>query len=308
MQLNKEKMALLLALVATLFTGLYVPIVRLLDQTFTDPVEIAGIRSVMCVLIVGITLLIFSRESFRIDKKDIWIFVLFGLVQVGYSLLGIFSVSENGGGLDGGLGAALQSTSPYFTIAIAFFMFKEKITLNKFVAILIGFIGCVMSTGVFTESIEAKILGILMAVGGAFFVAVFNIGSKYTGDRHYSTETTLFYFYLVSAIVMLPFMFVNDTFATAANADGNIWLGILAIGLISTAIPQFLTIKAFQMGDTGKVSVVLMFDIVTTGIFCWLMLKQTMDFIQILGLVLVIVSLVIIELNIGGDKELVRSD
>lgn len=306
MQLDKGKLAILLALLATVFTGMYVPIVNVLsDNNRFNSVEIAAIRAIVCVLVVGIVLLIFSRESFKIDKRDIWIFVVFGLAQLAYGIFGIAAINQQVGGLNGALGSALQSTSPYFTIVLAYFMFKERITLNKVVAICIGFIGCLLATGLFSGSIEAKVLGIVLAILSAIFVAIFNIGSKYVGDRGYSTETTLFYFYLVNAIVLLPYAIFKGTFSTAANSGTDVWMAILAIGIISTAIPQFLTIKAFQIGDTGKVSVVLMFDIVTSAIICWLVLGQTLGIVEIIGLLLVILSLIIIELNIGGKKDLV---
>ncbi len=95
-------------------------------------------------------------------------------------------------------------TSPYFMLVFAFFLFGNRITRRKVLAAVLAFVGCVFIIGVVDSPGDMDVLGVAIGLLSGATLAAFTIGSKYVGERGCSENSAMFYFFLFSALLVLP--------------------------------------------------------------------------------------------------------
>lgn len=305
--MNNQTKALLIVFIGTFFSGSLGIFNDFLKKAGMETYDIAFTKFAVAALFFGIYMLIADRKSFKINKaKDLWLFAFVAIANIALSIFLFESLKT----VSVAIATAIQEISPYFTIIIAYFIFKEKITLRKIFAIFLAFGGCVIMcmfpAGGAGSNID--IMGLILALLSALCVSIFFLGSKALGERGYNASTTFFYVFALSAALMAitaPVSGIGLDFGRMADAISSdivpVTFYVIAIGVISTLIPKFMFIKGYQMGDAGRVSVVIMFDLVTSALFAWLFLDEGITMMMAIGMLMILISVAVIELKYFDD-------
>lgn len=182
----------------------------------------------------------FYRHGFTVLKtKRLPMLCLRGVVNAG-CMLGFFYALSIGPLAQV---TALGFSATLFGIILAVFIFKEKVGLNRWTAIFVGFLGTIviLRPGFADIGIES-----IVTLGAAFGWAVCLMIIKDLG-RTESAETITAYMSLVMApIVLIPALF----FWTTPSLYDFAWL--LAIGLMGGA-GQFAMANALKFGEAQVV-------------------------------------------------------
>lgn len=294
-RLTYENWALGLVVIATLLTGLLGVFKTFLTNVGINDVEVTFIKFFIATIVMGAVLAIKDPESLKLKRwQDLGFLTFFALVNIGFTVAIFYAMDLIGVGLS----SALQGTSAYFVLGLAAVFFHEKITLKKLLAVCIGFIGCLFVVNLFGSENLIDPLGILLAVGSAFGIAVFWLGCKYAGKKGYTPGGTIFYLYLIS-VVILVFMPDNDigkVVDITINTD-MAWFYIIGAGIVATMIPKYMVTEAYQTADAGKVAVCESFDMVTSVFFGALFLGETVLPVSIVGVFLIVFSIAMLELK-----------
>lgn len=210
--------------------------VRYASETL-HPFEVAFFR-----LIFGLFALapFFYRHGFTVLKTNRLPMLCFrGVVNAG-CMLGFFYALSIGPLAQV---TALGFTATLFGIILAVFIFKEKVGLNRWAAIFVGFIGTIviLRPGFADIGIES-----IVTLGAAFGWAVCMMIIKDLG-RTESAETITAYMSLVMApIILIPALF----FWTMPTLYDLAWL--LAIGLMG-GVGQLAMANALKFGEAQVV-------------------------------------------------------
>ena len=143
----------------------------------------------------------------------------------------------------------LSFSAPFFAVLLALFVFKERIGLYRWGAVIIGFAGVVVLTQP-GSSADISIVGLAVALIAAFMVSLIS----YQIQDLNKTETPwsiISWFTAMTAPVWalaLPFVYVPHT--------GETWLILFAMALCG-ALAQILLTSSLRFGSAG---VVLLMD------------------------------------------------
>lgn len=176
--MKQSKSALCVLLAGTLWgsMGLFV---RKLNAVGLYALDIVQLRIAISLVLVGLYLLIFARDKLRVRLRDLWCFAGTGIV----SLL-LFSWCYFSGMQEASLSvmAVLLYTSPAFIVLLSVLLFRETLTRQKLLALVLTFAGCCLVSGLGSGS-AVSMKGLLLGLGSGFFYALYSIFSRYAIER-----------------------------------------------------------------------------------------------------------------------------
>ena len=228
--------------------------VRTLTQNGIDPTTLLFLRFSIAIIPLLIAILATDKNLFKIDLKDIPLFLVCSLCIIGLNLC--YNHSMNTVPLS--LAAVLLSIAPIYVLIIAYFLFGENITSKKLICMILAISGCIMMTGVLEINFEnIPLLGILSGIGAGLFWAVYLMASKKSIENGKHTFTILFYSIIFISIALIPF----SDFSEISNFISiNPMLTVIFLILHSTfsfALPYILSTISLNYMDSGTSSIFL---------------------------------------------------
>ena len=292
---TNKKAALIVALSAASFGFLGVP-VRFLHENGFAPLDITAVRLFVTTIALVLIALVVDRDLFKVRKKDLLFFILFGFFKL-MSDVTLFRAQVT---IDLSLSTLLQMTAPYYVLVISLFLFKERITLMKILAMLVAFIGCIFVTGVITGGMHSlDFVGVASALISGLFFGLYTIGCKLSSDKGYKPVTTMMYMFLFASLMTIPF--ANDVKVVESFVDVHLILGVLSLGVLMTLIPFFVSTWGVQKLEASKVSLISVMEVITACIVGYFLFDEEMTLLNIIGMSLVVASIVIMDLKINRE-------
>ena len=289
MEFNK-KLILLFPIISGIMWSSGGVFTRVLHNYGFGNISIFSTRVILATIILFVVLLIFDRESFKIDIKDIWLFVGCGLI--GTLFLNIcyneaaFTVSLS-------LASLLLGLAPIFALFISAIIFKEKITSIKIVCLILALFGCLLVSGILENSgLSWSVHGLIFGFASALFWALYGIFSKLATNKGYSTLTIIFYSFLLNSIVLTPFTDWNlFTNFLISNPQTNI-LVIFAHSIFTSILPYFLFSFALEYIDNG-LATMLCSGAEPTSATLWgaLLFSEYPSILNLIGIIITIIAL-----------------
>ncbi len=172
-------------------------------------------------------------------------------------------------------------------------LFKEKLNLLKWLALLANVIGCALTaTGGDFRAASLAPLGLLIGVGAGFTYAmtavIGRIAMREEASPFAVATYNLFFGCLFIALVRRPWRTVEVPF------NGKLLVYGLAFGLIATALAySFYFSGLSKITETSKVPVVASVELVVATILGVLVFSESLTGIKILGIVLVLLSILL---------------
>lgn len=254
-KLRWNKIAVLLPALAGIFWGTTGPFVRVLQAEHWNNLTVLFARVVTAVIILFAGIMIKDRALLKIRLKDLWIFLVLGLVcLIGLNVCYQTSIHQ----MTLSFAAVLLALAPVFVLIMAAIIFKEKITVLKVLCMGLAVFGSILVSGVL-ESAKGTgftVLGFLIGLASAFFYALYGIMSRVAMNHGYQAMTITFYGMLIGCIGMSPFVEFQKlgSFVQAAPAGhiGYLFLQGLCVGVL----PYILYNLSQHILDTGRVSII----------------------------------------------------
>lgn len=220
-----------------------------------------------------------------IRKKDLPIFIfcaIFG--EVGYfyfeySAMGYLPVS---------LVTIVLAFVPALSIIIDKALFKKKTTKKMTAGIFLSIIGIALVIGVDWHILfQGRIVGYLLAFGAVIAWNLYNFLTASLHDRYGSATLTLNQT-ICSLLMVLPYAIghMPDPGSVTVGVIG----GILYLGILSTGIGFIIFVRSLYVLGPTVTAIFSNFMPVTTTLFGWLILKETILPVQMLGGAIVIVA------------------
>ena len=290
-----KRAALFVALSAASFGFLGVPVRFLHDNGFA-PLDITAVRLFVTTIALVIVALVVDRGLFKVRKRDLLFFILFGFFKL-MSDVTLFRAQVT---IDLSLSTLLQMTAPYYVLVISLFLFRERITLMKILAMLVAFIGCIFVTGVITGGMHSlDFVGVASALISGLFFGLYTIGCKLGSDKGYKPVTTMMYTFLFASLMTIPF--ANDVKVVESFVDVHLILGVLSLGILMTLIPFFVSTWGVQKLEASEVSLISVMEVITACIVGYFLFDEEMTVLNIIGMSLVVASIVIMDLKINRE-------
>lgn len=229
-----------------------------------------------------------TKNLIRIKKyniKDILLMTLIGLPGVFvYNLLYYMGAAR----MEASQAFIINYLWPIMSVVFACILLKEKLTVRKSIAIVLSFLGVVVSALADLSALDGGMLIgalfiFLAAVSYGFFTG---INQKFSFDKNISMMFT----YLATFIITFVMMIVKkdavsiDFFSTLGFA----WNGVLVMGVATTAWAI-----ALESGNTAKISNLAYITPFASLVWTFVFLGEEISVFSVLGLIIIVLGILI---------------
>lgn len=276
-------------IVAALLWGCMGILVRTMNEGGLSSAEVVTFRSFATggMMLLGVTL--FKRKELRIRFRDIWCFIGTGILSVVFFNLCYFSCMKY---CTLSTAAILLYTAPAFVMVMSFFLFKERFTKKKVLALFCSFAGCVLVSGGFGGS-GISLIGLLTGLGAGFGYALYSIFGRYALQRGYSSFTITTYTFLLAAIGCLPITGVGHMVEVFVK-EPQLMLSGIVWTFLTTVAAYVLYTKGLSGMEAGQASVLATIEPVMASVVGFVLFKESFTWAALIGIGFVLVSSILI--------------
>lgn len=286
--MKQSKSALCVLLAGTLWgsMGLFV---RKLNAVGLYALDIVQLRIAISLILVGLYLLIFARDNLRVRLRDLWCFAGTGIV----SLL-LFSWCYFSGMQEASLSvmAVLLYTSPAFIMLLSVLLFRETLTRQKLLALVLTFTGCCLVSGLGSGS-AVSMKGLLLGLGSGFFYALYSIFSRYAIERGYGSWTITFYTFLLCLLASAPLAHWG-LIASALSSGVSVPVYALLMGLLTGFLAYIFYTKGLEGMESSRAGILASVEPVVGTIIGTLVFHEPLPVQSVLGIALVLGGIVVL--------------
>lgn len=229
---------------------------------------------------------IFKRkvgEIKKYSKKD-WISVLIlGLLGTYIYYLFLYLGYKEAKGLEV---LVVQYTWPISIVVFSLFLLKEKLTIRKSIAVLLGFVGVliVLTKGEFSNIHIDNFSVIILVFLGASSFALFSVLSKKI-DLEPIGVTSIYF--LSATIASLFSMFYFSSFAFP---DLKEWFPIVLNGMFLNGFSYLLWLNALKISEASYLAPFVFLTPILSAIYLIILFDEPLEFAYIFGIICVVIA------------------
>lgn len=234
--------------------------------------------------LAGLFLLPFSK----IPKTEIKKIITFGIMQ-GFIFVFIGLAMKN---IDSSLSAIIVSLDIPITILIANIIFKEKISLNLIIGLIICFFAVYIISGGIKE--KSNIIYIFCLLLSATLSASSNIVSKSIKNID-STTITCYSSFVISIVMFISSFFFKENISTIINIDLKAIILLIYLGVGPSMLAYQCLHFLLNRNMTTKIMPMHFFKSVISVLSAYLILNEPLNKEKIVGLILIVIGVFIAE-------------
>lgn len=274
---------LYLTTAAAIWGGMYV-VSRALMATL-PPWVLLEMRFVIGLAVLGLAA--WKLGEWRVRRDDLPALALLG--ATGYTCsIGMQFIGTDLAGA--ALGSLITAASPALIALFAQPLLGERLTGRAVLAMLLATLGVVAVMGLPSEPAGGSrvLLGGLVLLGAAVTWALYTVLSR-RQTRHYSSLTVTLWASLFGTAFTLPVSWWQWTVERPQMpGDTASWLGILYLGVVSTAVAFYLWNKGFERTAASTGALYFFAQPLVGGLLGALLLGESLGRGFVLGAVLIV--------------------
>jgi drug/metabolite transporter (DMT)-like permease len=266
---------------------------RFLYSSGLSPMQITLTRCTVTLIAMAAVILLTDRKKLRIAPRDIWMFIGTGVFSIVFFNVMYFTTQQM---VSLSTASVLLYTAPCFVVVMSVILFKEKLTKNKMLALLLAFVGCVFTTGLGFGNMN---IGVLYGILAGFGYSLYSIFGKYALEK-YGLLTVLFYTFLIATVCLIPFC--DIPYVLDICMDGEVLMYILGLGIVSTVLPYYLYTVGLKGMDAGKASIIAFVEPMVATVLS-IVIGDPFGWTNILGIILILCSVILLNTRRDGPFE-----
>ncbi|WP_082482518.1 DMT family transporter [Methylobacterium sp. Leaf123] len=246
----------------------------------------------LVVLRVGLAALILNAAlplaGLRLPRgRGVWVaFVWMGLLNnvVPFCLI-VWGQTQ----IASGLAAILNATTPLFTVVVAHRLTSdERMTGNRLAGVLTGLLGVavMIGAGVFADD-GSHLLAQLAVLGAALSYALAGVFGRRFQRMNIPPLATATGQVTASTLLLLPFALLADRPWTLPMPGAPVWAAVLGLAALSTALAYLLYFRLLATAGATNLLLVTFLIPVTAILLGTLVLGESLEVRQIIGMALI---------------------
>ena len=185
----------------------------------------------------------------------------------------------------------LANLAPIFVALASWLLFRKQFSAKFLVGLAIALAGMATLVGGDFRLSGKELIGDALGL----FAAVFYAGYQLAVTRlrlHVATSTLMAWSGLVTALILLPLALLSGEQMLPASAAG--WISLVGLALIAQVAGQSLIAYAMAHLPATFSSAGLLFQPVMATVFAWLLLGETMGWLQMAAGIAVLIGIFIV--------------
>ena len=230
---------------------------------------------------------LYSKQSVFVKKKNLIESILSGVLFHGFYLGGVFySISI---GMPTGIAALIVTLQPVLTNALSGPILGEKVNINQWIGVFLGFIGAALVLG-FDVGSEIPLLGLIATITALIAITLSTIWQKKLSNNlplsvnnFYQAVGGCLFHILIIIFFAKPYIDFTKTFFIAMSHQ---------IFLVSFGA---FTILMFLIKNNSASKTVSIFFLIpaTSALMAWLFLNESLTNIDLLGFLITTIGVYI---------------
>ena len=282
----------ILIIIAGLFWGSMGIFVHHLNDLGFTSIQVACLRLTTAGLIFALVLLIKDRKGFKINAKDIPLFLALGLVSILFFTCCYFTAIRL---MTMSTAAILLYTSPIWVMVLAIIFLKEKFSVQKLIALVLAFAGCVLVSGF---GGKVTVVGILVGLGSGLGYGLYSIFGTFALKK-YSPYTVTCYTFLVAGFGSIFVANPPDLIAKISAVDNKLSLFgfVLLTAVVTAVIPFLLYTLGLNKTTAGRAAVLATVEPAAATLFGFFVMGEKVGLVAIAGIILVFAAIVVLSVK-----------
>ncbi|MBU3693140.1 MAG: hypothetical protein FGM47_06460 [Candidatus Nanopelagicaceae bacterium] len=241
----------------------------------------------------------FRRHELKPTRDELPWLIAFGAVGVTFVQAFYFVAIER---MYVGVALLIEFTAPIWILLFLRFVLKKHVPNSLWYAILLSFSGLLMITQIW-NGLSLDRIGLIAAFIDAFALAGYFLIGDRLGKTKSSAAITTWGFGVASAMLffVLPvWNYPTEVFSKDMELLGRFneytlpgWVLILWIVVMGTIAPYLFVVSGLKLLSAANASVFGMIEPVLAGVFAWWWLSESLNGVQLVGCVVVIVGIFI---------------
>lgn len=174
----------------------------------------------------------------------------------------------------------LNNTMPLFVPLVVWLWQGEKIPMKLIPGLIVGFLGIVF---ILRPGIALFKPAALFALASGLFMSISMAGIRELGKLEPLYRILFYYFAISSLLSLFPLFWGWENHSTL------LWLILCGIGVFA-ALYQYLLTKGYQYAAASKISPLIYFAVILSGIFDWIFWNNIPGIMSYIGVLLVILG------------------
>lgn len=289
---KKSYLGDILIIIAGLFWGSMGIFVRHLNDLGFTSIQVACLRLTMAGVLFALILLIKDRKGFKIALRDIPLFLALGIVSIlfftccYFTSIALMTMST---------AAILLYTSPIWVMILSIIFLKEKINVQKVIALVLAFAGCVLVSG-FGGKVTP--LGILIGLGSGLGYGLYSIFGT-VALKKYSPYTVTCYTFIVAGIGSIFVANPVELAGKISAIDNKLALFgfVLLTSVVTAVIPFLLYTLGLSMTTASKAAVLATVEPAAATLFGVFVMGEAIGPVAVVGIVLVFAAIIVLAIK-----------
>ena len=265
---------------------------KFLFHSGITPYQLIQLRTTLAFTSLLIWLCLRHSALLKISITDLPYFLALGVLGIGAAqFFYLFAISK----INVAAAILLHYTGPIFVALYVVFVQRQKIGITSILAIFGTLAGCFLVVGAYNLQLLAlNRVGVISGMLAAVSFAIYSVLSDY-GMRKYAPWTVLLYGMLFAALIWNVLHPPLQAFLYRYSPVQ--WGWIFFIGICGTVFPFGLYFKGIKMIRPTNASITATLEPISAGVIASIFLGEVMLPLQIIGGVIVIVSIFLLQLN-----------
>ena len=204
--------------------------------------------------------------------------------------------------LDVAIATILLFTYPILVTIYSFVFGKDKVDKFILTSLFIAFTGSVLVLDLFNYNSSVAITGVIFGVLGAIFYAFMNVYSESFLDQ---IEPIILTSYVNTFSLLVLIVYYRPFHLIYSPPETGAWASILMLALIAGVLPVALLYTGIKYIGAIKTSIIANFEIPVSAILSYFIYNETLNLLQIVGMVFVLIGIIILQ-NKNKIKKLIK--
>lgn len=283
-------------------------LIRYLTENFQMPALVLAFwRDLFVAAALLVALRLAGRQLFEPVRSHWRFLLLYGWMLSVFNALWTFSVALNGAAVS----TVLVYSSPAFTAALGWWLFREKISWFKIGVIVLCLVGTILVSEAYTREVwQVNLAGLVTGLVSGLLFAIYGLFGKQAARRQLNSWVSL----AVTFGSAAGFLFVYNL-AASLMAGQNPWFDLLWLGnsfsgwgilillaLGPTIAGYGLYTNSLNYLPTNVANLIATLEPVQTTILAVILLGETMGLLQVWGSILILASVVALRIWEGRGR------
>ena len=248
-------------------------------------IEIVFYRCLIGAIVLGVYAILFEKRAFSkiVDKK---LLIFMSAIILVFNWVFLFAAFKH---TSISIAISIYYLAPIFVMLYGVFVLKEKDVKIKLFTVFIAFIGAILVSGLFSNTHNTTLLGILYA----FIAAILYASLIVVASKLKNTPPTLLALIQTTIGAIILFFFVPETFSHLIHIKYDMLKILIILGAVHTALMYILFFKGVQLAPVSAVALLGFLDPLVAVLIDFTILHSHISLTQWIGIILIMSALII---------------